>query len=109
MRITLHKNEASRTPPFSVIRLAGSGAGEVTSHTGPIELSFRGETISRNAEVVRVVDVRFEELNDQHASKILDAPRNSVGDLRAMITEYYRTRPQWDGARTLLRIIDLDY
>lgn len=107
-RITVQKHERFDSPPFHIIRLAGSGAGAVEPDQ-VCTILFRGKKIADNTRVASVRDAKLRELTEEDAKHVLRPPRNSLADLRAHLTQLYRTRPQWDEEDTVFRIVELEY
>jgi uncharacterized protein YqfB (UPF0267 family) len=104
--ITVRDYELHEQPEFSIIRLAGVGAG--AGKVGEIrKLSVSGTGSESVVEVIAVSECRFEELEEEHANAVLRSPQNTLSELKRILLELYRFRPTWQGDDTRLAIVRL--
>jgi hypothetical protein len=100
--LSVARDEPYELDQFSIIRLAGSGAG--AAEPGEVyKLECRAVAVARQVKVIASRDKLLGDLDDEDAGSL----GQPLPDLRAHLYNMYRFRPQWDGDRTLLRIVEL--
>ena len=99
--MTVQKDEPFNQPHFHIIRLAGSGSGMAEAGQ-TFRLRLGREELPITVEVLSAYDKRLNDLDEEDAGRV----QRSAQAL-AEILGMYRFRPQWKGADTLFRILEL--